>query len=188
MYRRRGATRVSLGAVGVAAVTRRDHSTGQTGAAHYLRWQVRVDYAMPLTILAYHDAQTPPHRDVCTALARAIAAALPDAEHKVWHGHPVWFLSGNPIVGYSAQKPGIRLMFWSGADFDEPGLPVLGKKFKDASVFFNSADDIPADDLARWLGKARDIQWDYANIVKRKGRLERLPASGEGSERCANVP
>jgi hypothetical protein len=28
--------------------------------------------------------------------------------------------------------------------------------------------------LKRWLGKARDIQWDYKNIVRRKGRLERL--------------
>ncbi len=28
--------------------------------------------------------------------------------------------------------------------------------------------------LRRWLAKARDIQWDYKNIVRRKGRLERL--------------
>lgn len=126
------------------------------------------------TIVAYHDAQTPAHRDVCTTLAQAIGSSLPDAGSKIWHGHPVWFLNGNPIVGYSHQKAGIRLMFWSGADFEEPGLSVVGKKFKDASVFFNSADEIPADDVTRWLTKSRDIQWDYANIVKRKGRLERL--------------
>jgi len=28
-------------------------------------------------------------------------------------------------------------------------------------------------DLKRWLKKASDIQWDYKNSVKRKGRLER---------------
>ncbi len=75
------------------------------------------------------------HNAVCEALAREIDKQLPDAENKIWHAHPVWFLAGNPIVGYSKQKPGIRLMFWSGADFDEPGLNVVGKKFKDASVF-----------------------------------------------------
>lgn len=21
-------------------------------------------------------------------------------ENKIWHGHPIWFLDGNPIVGY----------------------------------------------------------------------------------------
>lgn len=30
------------------------------------------------------------------------------------------------------------------------------------------------DDLARWLAKARDIQWDYKNIAKRKGRLVKV--------------
>ena len=28
--------------------------------------------------------------------------------------------------------------------------------------------------LSSGLGKARDIQWDYQHLVKRKGRLERL--------------
>ncbi|MFM7857164.1 MAG: hypothetical protein ACKO96_35905, partial [Flammeovirgaceae bacterium] len=46
------------------------------------------------------------------------------AENKIWHSHPVWFLDGNPIVGYSKQKKGIRLMFWSGADFDEQHLNI----------------------------------------------------------------
>jgi hypothetical protein len=86
----------------------------------------------------------------------------------------VWFLEGNPIVGYSRQKRGIRLMFWSGADFDEPALDVLGAKFKDASVFLNSAAELDRAALARWLRKARRIQWNYRDIVKRKGRLERL--------------
>ena len=83
-------------------------------------------------------------------------------------------MDGNPIVGYSKQKPGIRLMFWSGADFEEPGLNVVGKKFKDASVFYNDAAEINKTALRRWLKKSREIQWDYKNIVRRKGKLERL--------------
>jgi hypothetical protein len=106
-------------------------------------------------------------------LAAAIERGLPNAENKIWHAHPVWFLDGNPIVGYSKQKPGIRLMFWSGADFEEAGLDVRGKKFKDASVFYNTASEINTKDLKRWLGKAANIQWDYKNIIKRKGLLER---------------
>ncbi len=99
---------------------------------------------------------------------------LTSVESKIWHGHPVWFLDGNPIVGYSKEKKGIRLMFWSGADFEESGLNVVGGKFKDASVFYNSVEEINQEDLERWLSKSEKIQWDYKNIVKRKGKLERL--------------
>jgi uncharacterized protein YdhG (YjbR/CyaY superfamily) len=125
-------------------------------------------------ILRYNEQQEPSHKEVCDLLAQAIDRNLPEAENKIWHAHPVWFLDGNPTVGYSKQKPGIRLMFWSGADFEEAGLNVVGKKFKDASVFFNDVAEINKADLRRWLKKAKEIQWDYKNIVKRKGRLERL--------------
>ena len=125
-------------------------------------------------ILKYNARQEPNHKKVCDLLAKEIDRGLPEAESKVWHAHPVWFLDGNPIVGYSKQKPGIRLMFWSGADFEEAGLNVVGKKFKDASVFFNAVADVKESDLRRWLKKAQEIQWDYKNIVRRKGRLERL--------------
>lgn len=111
---------------------------------------------------------------ICDTLAQEIDRGLPKAESKIWHGHPVWFLEGNPIVGYSKQKAGIRLMFWSGASFDEPGLDVVGQKFKDASVFFNDATEIKKTVLRRWLKKSKTIQWDYKNIVKRKGKLEKL--------------
>ncbi len=124
----------------------------------------------------YNQHQNPPHREICALLAETIDRYLPDAQNKLWHGHPVWFLDGNPVAGYSRQKPGIRLMFWSGADFGEAGLNVVGKTFKDASVFYNAAAAVSEADLKRWLEKARTIQWDYKNIVKRKGVLERLPA------------
>ena len=125
-------------------------------------------------IREYNEAKTPEYRAVCETLADQISRGLPDAESKIWHAHPVWFLAGNPVVGYSKLKDGIRLMFWSGASFDEDLLKVNTGKFKDASIRYNSANEIDTKALSRWLGKARDIQWDYKNIVKRKGVLERL--------------
>ncbi|MFN7138207.1 MAG: DUF1801 domain-containing protein [Limisphaerales bacterium] len=122
----------------------------------------------------YNEQLQEHHKELCDLLVQEINKHLAGAENKIWHAHPVWFLDGNPIVGYSKQKPGIRLMFWSGADFDEPGLNVAGKKFKDASVFYNHASEVEKSDLRRWLKKAQEIQWDYKNIVRRKGRLERL--------------
>ncbi len=127
----------------------------------------------PDTLMS-HAEQTADHRALCDLLAHEIAAALPEAVNRVWHAHPVWFLNDNPTVGYSRQKAGIRLMFWSGADFGEPALNVVGKKFKDASVFFNTVADVNTTDLRRWLQRAREVQWDYKNIVRRKGKLERL--------------
>jgi hypothetical protein len=125
-------------------------------------------------IQAYNDSQTGADKAICDLLAEIITAELPDAESKIWHGHPVWFLDGNPIAGYSKLKDSLRLMFWSGASFEEPALKPGTGKFKDASIKFLSADQVDRDDLRRWLGKSREIQWDYKNIVKRKGRLERL--------------
>lgn len=124
--------------------------------------------------LKYNMRQGAEHKEVCDLLAQEIDKALADAVNKIWHAHPVWFLDENPIVGYSRQKPGIRLMFWSGADFEEEKLNVVGKKFKDASVFFNDVSEVPRRDLRRWLKKARLIRWDYKNLIRRKGRLVRL--------------
>ncbi len=112
--------------------------------------------------------------ELCDRLATLIDKNLKATENKIWHAHPVWFLEGNPIVGYSKQKKGIRLMFWSGADFEESDLNVRGEKFKDASIFYNSIHEINATNIERWLEKSAQIQWDYKNIVKRKGKLEKL--------------
>lgn len=125
-------------------------------------------------IISYNEMQAKTDQQICNLLATEIDSALPDAENKIWHKHPVWFLKDNPIVGYSKQKRGIRLMFWSGADFEEEALNVRGVKFKDASIFYTDISQINTNDLQRWLQKSRDIQWDYKNIVKRKGILERL--------------
>lgn len=129
---------------------------------------------MNLDIQTYNNSQSTEDKLICDALAEQINLHLPEAENKIWHAHPVWFLDGNPIVGYSKQKKGIRLMFWSGKSFEETKLNVLGAKFQDASIFYNSVNEIDITDLKTWLQKAKEIQWDYKNIVKRKGVLERL--------------
>jgi hypothetical protein len=125
-------------------------------------------------IQAYNNSQTKVDKEICSQLSATIDSVLSEAESKIWHAHPVWFLNGNPIVGYSKQKAGLRLMFWSGADFEEEQLNVRGAKFKDASIFYTAVEQINTKDLKRWLKKSREIQWDYKNIVKRKGQLERL--------------
>jgi hypothetical protein len=127
-------------------------------------------------IQAYNDLQLELYRDICNLLAQTINSALPEAESKVWHAHPVWFLDGNPVVGYSKLKHSIRLLFWSGQSFDEPQLKSEGK-FKAAEKAFLQVEDIDLVALKRWLEKARSIQWDYKNIVKRKGVLLPLTAS-----------
>jgi len=124
-------------------------------------------------IKAYNNAQTAANKKICNTLAEEINLHLPEAENKIWHAHPVWFLDGNPVVGYSKMKDSVRLLFWSGQSFDEEGLENEGS-FKAAESRYTSIDEINKKDLKRWLKKARDIQWDYKNIVKRKGVLERL--------------
>lgn len=129
---------------------------------------------MHAEIQKYNNSQTPEDKAICDLLANIIYAELRGAECKIWHAHPVWFLEGNPIVGYSKQKKGIRLMFWSGADFEEEALSIIGGKFKDASIFFNDVSEIQEQNLIRWLHKSAQIQWDYKNLIKRKGKLEKL--------------
>lgn len=129
---------------------------------------------MNTDIQTYNEKQTSTDKAICELLANTIDNKLTEAENKIWHAHPVWFLDSNPIVGYSKEKRGLRLMFWSGASFDEKGLEVRGEKFKDASIFYNAISDINTKDLKRWLKKSKEIQWDYKNIVNRKGVLERL--------------
>ncbi|NEM97274.1 DUF1801 domain-containing protein [Pontibacter burrus] len=129
---------------------------------------------MKETIQAYNNKQSSADQEICDLLTTEIDRELTEAESKIWHAHPVWFLDGNPIVGYSKLKDGVRLMFWSGADFMEEKLTVGTGKFKDASIRYTTANQVDSADLKRWLQKSREIQWDYKNLVKRKGRLERL--------------
>lgn len=123
----------------------------------------------------YNNSQAVEDKAICDVLSQEISRYLPESENKIWHAHPVWFLEENPIVGYDKLKAGVRLMFWSGVSFEEELLiPGKSGKFKDASITYTSAEQINTKDLKRWLKKSTEIQWDYKNIVKRKGVLERL--------------
>ncbi len=133
-----------------------------------------ISQRMNAAVKKHNENQASEDKKICNLLAQSIDKGLPEAESKIWHAHPVWFLDGNPIVGYSKQKAGLRLMFWSGADFEEAELNVRGNKFKDASIFYNAVSEIDEAKLETWLEKSKEIQWDYKNIVKRKGRLERI--------------
>lgn len=124
-------------------------------------------------IQAYNDKQTLEEKTICDLLANTINENLLGAENKIWHAHPVWFLDGNPVVGYSKLKESVRLLFWSGQSFEEETLQNEGK-FKAAEARYTAVEQVNVEDLKRWLLKAKYIQWDYKNIVKRKGRLERL--------------
>lgn len=124
--------------------------------------------------ITYNNNLSSNDKAICDLLFQEINKHLNKVDNKIWHRHPVWFIDGNPIVGYSKEKRGIRLMFWSGASFDEEKLMIRGEKFKDASIFYKSVVEINTKELKRWLGKSEKIQWDYKNIVKRKGQLERL--------------
>lgn len=137
--------------------------------------------AMHPSIDTYNEAQEPERRAVCAALAAQIDRALPEAESKVWHGGPVWFLEENPVVGYWVRKRAVQLLFWSGQSFDEPGLEPEGK-FKAAHKHYTSESEIDPKALAGWLRKAKAIQWDYKNIMKRRGRLEKTGAWAAADE------
>jgi hypothetical protein len=120
-------------------------------------------------IQAYNENKTPARQAICDRLYQEISAAFSDAENKLWHGAPVWFLDGNPIVGYHNLKKGIRLLFWSGQSFNEPGLKTEGT-FKAAGVTYKDVGEIDSLEVQLWLQKSKTIQWDYKNLM-RNGRL-----------------
>lgn len=127
---------------------------------------------MNLDIQTYNNSQSNVDREICSILAQEISLSITESEDKIWHGSPVWFIDGNPIVGYSKLKNCVQLLFWSGQSFDEDTLQKVGS-FKAAEIRFTTVDQIDKDDVQRWMKKAREIQWDYKNIRK-KGNLERL--------------
>jgi hypothetical protein len=128
---------------------------------------------MLLEIQEYNNKQTDNDKAICDQLAEIISNELPEAENKIWHAHPVWFLDGNPIVGYSKLKNCVRLLFWSGQSFEEEKLAEEGS-FRAAEYRYTAPQQVNMEELKRWLKKARDIQWDYKNLIKRKGELLRL--------------
>lgn len=126
------------------------------------------------TIAEYNKLQTKDVKDICDSLESSINKSLKKSESKLWHGSPVWFLDGNPAVSYSVRKDGrVALMFFSGQSFEEKDLKPEGK-FKAAEIFYTNLEEIKITQLKKWLKKAATIQWDYKNIVKRKGVLQKI--------------
>lgn len=123
-------------------------------------------------ILDYESELDDAFAEIGSALSKLIVKALPKAEGKVWHGHPVWFLNGNPVVGYSLKKSGIEVLFWSGQSFKNAGLVAIGK-FKAAKHEVPTLKALDKKQLATWLVEAEKIQWDYANLPKKRA-LEKL--------------
>lgn len=128
---------------------------------------------MNIDITKYNQSQSKNWKAICLQLEKEINKELPKAESKVWHRSPVWFIDGNPVVSYSVRKNDVQLMFFSGQSFDEPGLGATGS-FKAAEARYIEIEQINSKDLKRWLKKAKTIQWDYKNIVKRKGKIVKL--------------
>jgi len=129
-------------------------------------------FKMNKEIEKYNELESQKDQNICNILMYEINSRLTKSNSKIWHGSPVWFIDGNPIVGYSKLKSCIQLLFWSGASFEESLKPV--GKYKAAEVRYTDGVQINIDDLTRWLNKSKEIQWDYKNLVKRNGELERL--------------
>lgn len=128
--------------------------------------------AKPTTIQAYNQTLAPADAAIADLLAQEIEKGLPKATSKIWYGAPVWFLNGNPIVGYGHRKAGMYLLFWSGQSFKEPKLEKEGS-FKAAQILYTDIAQIDPYDVARWLEKSARIQWDYEHVRKQKGHLKR---------------
>lgn len=130
---------------------------------------------MPSDIATYHAAQTGESKALCVMLQKIITETLKKAEGKVWHGSPVWFLDGNPVVGYGVRKRGVQLLFWSGQSFRGVGLQATGS-FYAAEKYYESMKDLKRTVLKQWLTQAKRMQWDYKNIVKNRGKLNKIGA------------
>ena len=121
-------------------------------------------------IIEYNQALNGTHRAIAEQLADLFSASLPNAEAKVWHGHPVWFLDGNPVCGYSLKKAGIEVLFWSGKSFMTAGLRPIGK-YQAAGISVETSQGVAK--VESFLAEAKSIQWDYKNLPKLR-KLEKL--------------
>ena len=124
---------------------------------------------------AYAKKQKPKQKSVVDSLRKTIDAALPKATSKVWHGHPVWFIGENPVVGYSTKTTGVALLFWNGQEFGEPALTPIGK-FHTAELKYTDEADIDSKLLARCLRKSKTNIWDAV-----AWRRQAMAKSGSGN-------
>lgn len=122
--------------------------------------------SLPADIAEYNLGLSASDKTLAEALCASIAKALPLAKGKVWHGHPVWFIDGNPVVGYSIKKAGLEVLFWSGQAFKTSGLRAIGK-FQAAGILATLDSDFEKL-FADCLREAALVQWDYKNLPKNR--------------------
>ena len=119
----------------------------------------------------YARKQSPELVPVFDALRAEIAAALPRAASKIWHGAPVWFVDDYPVVGYSLKAGKASLLFWNGKALGEPTLKPVGKHFA-AEMVFTQVAELDRAAIRRCLVKAgKNVFKDYASL--REGRREK---------------
>lgn len=118
-------------------------------------------------IARYNQALPSGHQELCDLLQTTIQKTIPAAKGRIWHGHPVWFLEGNPVVGYSTKARAIELLFWSGQSFPTSGLLPVGK-YKAAGISFAEAADMDIELVGNWLVESAQIQWDYQNLPQNR--------------------
>jgi hypothetical protein len=123
-------------------------------------------------IQEYNSSLGASHREIAQSLCALISESLPGAEGKVWHGHPVWFIDGNPILGYSLKKAGIEVLFWSGKSFATAGLRPVGK-YQAAGIAVDSLGDVAK--VSTFMAEAQSVQWNYKDLPKLR-KLEKLTA------------
>lgn len=123
-----------------------------------------------MSVAEYNEKLNPEVRALADALCKTFTKSVPQAEAKVWHGHPVWFIDGNPVFGYSLKKAGLEVLFWSGKSFKKTGLRPIGK-FQAAGCKIENTTDVA--NLDDWLKEAIAIQWDYQNLPKKR-ELQKL--------------
>ena len=118
-------------------------------------------------IEAYTNVLSADLAAICRTLRHEISNAMPKATPKIWHGSPVWFIDGNPVVGYNVAGKNVKLLFWNGQALKEPLLQSLGK-FMAAQVQFADASEIDITTLRRWLKKAKSSIWDFKGLWKKE--------------------
>lgn len=132
------------------------------------------------SISAYNAALDPQRAAIGDRLRALIDAALPQATSKIWHAIPVWLVGENVVVGYTARKTGMMLMFWNGQHFGEPELEASGS-FHMAQIAYEDTAQIDEVKLARWLEKAGTNIWDMvgernaAVAAARKAKARKAP-------------
>ena len=111
-------------------------------------------------------------RAVFEILMENVQKNLPEGKPRLYHGSPVWFIAGNPILGLSLKQGKVELLFWSGQSFREEGLVPVGK-FKAAERLYADPEEVDEGKLGKWIGESRTIIWDYKNMRRNAGKLAR---------------